>query len=73
MIPKKDLDYVELYAKKLKKDNRLFAQQKKLIESQMKSSSSLFANSFLDKNFKTNAREYLTKRGLLKRKQTSVN
>ncbi len=66
MIPKKDLDYVELYAKKLKKDNSLFAQQKKLIESQMKSSHSLFANSFLDKDFKTNARKYLWKRGLLK-------
>ncbi len=37
-----NLDYVEIYAQKLREDNTLFVQQKMLIESQMKSSSSLF-------------------------------
>ena len=53
-----DLDYVKLYAEKLKKDNRLFEQQRKLIESQLKASSSLFKNKFKE-NFKENARKYL--------------
>ncbi len=35
MKPKNDLDYVELYAERLKEDNRLFKQQKKLIESRL--------------------------------------
>ncbi len=60
----KDLDYVELYAKKIKRDNSLFKQQKKLIESQLRSSSSLFKNMFSG-NFKSNAREYLKHRGLV--------
>ena len=42
------LDYVEMYANKLKEDNRLFAQQKMLIESQLKGSASLFGkNAFI--------------------------
>ncbi|MBU2104673.1 MAG: hypothetical protein KKF67_02780 [Nanoarchaeota archaeon] len=65
MVPKTDLDYVEMYAKNLKKDNSLFSQQKILIESQIKISQSFFLNSF-GKNFKTKAREYLKKRNLLK-------
>ena len=60
-----DLDYVELYAEKLKKDNRLFAQQKKLIESQLKGSSSLFKNAF-GKDFKEGARKYLRSVGILR-------
>ena len=56
MKPKTDLDYVELYAEKLKKDNRLFKQQKKLIESQLKSSSSLFRNMFGTAKLKEKAR-----------------
>lgn len=67
MIPKTDSDYVKLYAEKLKEDNSLFAQQKKLIESQIKSSKSLFANSFSGKDFKKNARKYLREIGLLKK------
>jgi len=61
MIPKTDLDYVELYAKKLKKDNSLFKQQKMLIESQLKGSSSLFKNMFGKTDFKKKAREYIRK------------
>ena len=64
--PETDLDYVEIYAIKLKKDNSLFEQQKKLIESQLKSSSSVFRNSFGKGNeFKLQVREYLRKIRLL--------
>ncbi|PIN87103.1 hypothetical protein COV19_01245 [Candidatus Woesearchaeota archaeon CG10_big_fil_rev_8_21_14_0_10_44_13] len=59
MRPKTDLDYVELYAKKLKEDNSSFKQQKKLIESQLKSSSSLFRNMFGKADFKEKARKYI--------------
>jgi len=64
MVPKTNLDYVEMYSKKLKTDNRLFSQQKSLIESQIKISQSFFLNSF-GENFKVKAREYLRKRGLI--------
>ncbi len=60
----KSIDYVELYAKHLSKNNTLFVQQKKLIESQMKGSSSLFKGMFGD-NFKTGARKYLKGIGLI--------
>lgn len=60
-----ELDYVELYAKKLKEDSSLFKQHKKLIEAQLHGSSSLFRNMFAGKNFKKNARAYLKGRGLL--------
>ena len=66
MIPKTDLDYIELYANNLKKDNSLFKQQKILIESQLHSSSALFKRMFdTQKNFKNNAREYLRSIGLI--------
>ena len=65
MVPKTDLDYIELYAKKLKTDNSLFSQQKNFIESQLKISQSFFLNSFR-KNFKVKARRYLKRRGLIK-------
>lgn len=58
------VDYVELYAKKLREDNSFFEQQKDLIESQLDGSSSLFRNMFGD-NFKVNARKYLKKIGLI--------
>jgi len=61
-----NLDYVELYAKKLKNDNSLFKQQKILIESQLKGSSSLFRNMFKGKDFKECARKYLKSVGLIK-------
>ena len=62
---KDDLDYVEFYAEKLKNDNRFFSQQKMLIESQMRASSSLFRKMFGKNNFESNARQYLRKVGLL--------
>jgi hypothetical protein len=64
--PIKDLDYVEIYAEKMRKDNSLFKQQKVLIESQMLSSISLFRNMFSEGDFKVLAREYLKKVGLIK-------
>ena len=66
MMPKDDLDYVELYANKLKSDNSLFKQQKRLIESQLHSSSEIFKNRFgSGKRFKINARAYLRKLDLI--------
>ncbi len=59
-----ELDYVELYAKKIKADGALFNQQKKLIESQLRGSSSLFKNMFSG-DFKSNARKYLKQIGLI--------
>ena len=59
-----DLDYVVLYASKLKEDHKLFAQQKRLIENQIKASSSLFKNAF-GREFKENARKYLKGIGLI--------
>ncbi|MDP2925407.1 MAG: hypothetical protein Q8N99_03480 [Nanoarchaeota archaeon] len=61
-----DLDYVELYANKLKEDNSFFKQHKLLIESQIKSSKILFNNAFGKKDFKSNARKYLREVGLIK-------
>lgn len=63
-IPISDLDYVELYAEKLKSDSSLFKQQKKLIESQMKGSAEIFSKAFAG-NFKLNARRYLKGVGLV--------
>ena len=62
-----DIDYVELYANKLKHDNSLFKQQKMLIESQLKASSSVFRNMFAGENFKEKARAYLRSIGLLQK------
>lgn len=64
--PLNDLDYVELFASKLKEDNHLFDQQKKIIEAQLKMSLSLFRNLFKDRDFKFEAREYLRKRLIIK-------
>lgn len=58
------IDYVTLYAEKLKKDSSIFKQQKMLIESQLDSSRELFKNMF-GKNFKANARKYLKEIGLI--------
>jgi len=60
----KNIDYVKFYAEKLKEDNSLFEQQKKLIESQLNGSFSLFTNMFKG-DFKTNARKYLKGIGLI--------
>lgn len=59
-----ELDYVILYAEKLKKNNKFFNQQKELIESQIEASSSLFKNAF-GQDFKANARKYLRGIGLI--------
>ena len=63
-----DLDYVRLYSKKIKTNNSLFDQKKKLIESQLNASSSLFKKMFRNKNFKSDARKYLKSVGLLDKK-----
>ena len=60
-----DLEYVELYAERLKHDNSLFDQQRRLIESQFTGSSSLFKKQFAGAEFKQSARNYLTGIGLL--------
>jgi hypothetical protein len=60
-----DLDYVEMYAERLRKDNRLFAQQKMLIDSQMRASRSFFSSMLSGPDFKQRAREYLKNVGLL--------
>ena len=66
MIPRTDLDYVELYANKLKKDNSFFKQQKILIEAQLHGSSDIFKNMFGTQNsFKTNARKHLKRIGII--------
>jgi len=64
--PKTDLDYIEIYAEKLKKDNRLFEQHRIFIESQLKASLSLFHNMFSESDFKKEARKYLKERLLIK-------
>jgi len=63
--PKKDIEYVELYAEKMKRDNSLFKQQKMLTESQMNASRSLFKARFSDKSFEKEARNYLKKIGMI--------
>ena len=66
MTPRTDLDYIELYANKLKIDNSLFKQQKMLIESQLHGSSDLFRKMFgTQKSFKINARKHLREIGLI--------
>tara|TARA_Y100000310_G_scaffold332783_1_gene409012 strand:+ start:2704 stop:2892 length:189 start_codon:yes stop_codon:yes gene_type:complete len=60
-----NLDYAKLYAERLKEDNSLFKQQKSLIESQYKASSSFFQNMFSKSNFKKDARKYLKSVGLI--------
>jgi hypothetical protein len=61
----KNFDYVEQYAKKLKHDGSLFKQQKMLIESQLKASSSLFNNMFAGVDFKEIPRAHLRSSGLI--------
>ena len=66
MIPKTDLEYIELYADKLKSDNRYFKEHKMLIDSQIKSSRELFRKRFgIGETFKKNARAYLKEIGIL--------
>ena len=61
-----DLDYVEFYAKNLKKNKKFFLQQKKLINSQFRGSKILFKKRFgTGEEFKINARKYLRDIGLI--------
>ena len=64
-IPKSDLDYIEIYAKKLKENPNFFKQQKELIESQLSSSSDLTKKRFSGENFKTQARDHLKEIGVV--------
>ncbi len=57
--PKTNLNYVEIYSQKLKENSKLFSQQKSLINSQIKSSKSLFKHFGKGEKFKQNARQYL--------------
>ena len=67
-IPLTDKDFIILYANKLRSDNSLFLQQKKLIEGQLKSSKKLFSNMFGIEDFKNNARDYLKSRHMINKK-----
>jgi len=58
-VPKTDLDYVELYAKELKKNLKFFKQQKQLIDSQLIASSDLTKKRFSKENFKAQIRNHL--------------
>jgi hypothetical protein len=63
-IPKQDSDYIEIYAKALKKNPKYFKQQKMLIESQLKISREIFRKRFkTGKKFEINARKYLKNTG----------
>ena len=59
------MDYVSLYACALRDDASHFAQHKKLIDSQIKSSRELFHNKFAGKDFYVEARKYLKARGVI--------
>ncbi len=63
-VPKSDLDYIEIYARKLKENPELFKQQKELIESQLSGSSELAKKRFSEENFKANARAHLKEIGV---------
>lgn len=60
-----ELDYVKLYAEKLKADNSLFVQQKLLIDSQILASRSLFSKILAFPGYKKQARRYLKGVGML--------
>ncbi len=62
--PRTDLDYIEVYAKKLIENPKFFKQQKELIESQLSISSDLTKKRFSKENFKTQARAHLKKIGV---------
>ena len=60
-----NLEYVQMYADKLKNNPGLFCQQKMLIDSQITASRSLFGHMLEKSDFKAEARTYLKKIGLL--------
>lgn len=63
-IPQTDLDYVEIYAEKLRENPNLFKQQKELIDSQLESSSALTKKRFSKEDFKKQVRIHLRKIGV---------
>ncbi len=63
-IPKSDLDYIEIYAEKLRENPEFFKQQKELIESQLSSSSDLTKKRFSKENFKAQVRAHLKEIGV---------
>lgn len=63
-MPKTDLDYIEVYAKKLIENQEFFKQQKELIESQLLSSSALTKQRFSKENFKAQVRAHLKEIGV---------
>ena len=63
-IPKTDLDYIKIYAEKLRENPKFFKQQKELIESQLSSSSDLTKKRFSRENFKVQARAHLKEIGV---------
>jgi len=64
-IPEEDIDYVEIYAEKLKNNPKFFKQQKELIDSQLTISSDLTKKRFSKENFKSEVREHLRGIGVL--------
>ena len=64
-IPKTNLDYVVLYAEKLKENPKFFMQQKELIDSQLIASSELTKKRFSKADFKNNARKHLREMGII--------
>ena len=66
--PITDLDYVKLFAQKLKENPSLFQDHKNFINSQIRTSQEIFLSHFGKKHFKENARKYLRKIGLLSTK-----
>jgi len=61
-----DLDYVSIYANKLKENPDLFKQHAELIDSQIKASKEIFKKKFGTRNFNENARKYLRAIQLIK-------
>ena len=63
---KDSIEYVEIYAKALKKNPENFKQQKMLIESQLNTSRQIFRKRFgTGETFRMNARKYLKNVGRL--------
>lgn len=63
-IPRTDLDYIEVYAEKLRENPEFFKQQKELIDSQLSSSSELAKKRFPKENFKFQVRAHLKEMGI---------
>lgn len=61
------INFVKLFAQRLRENPSFFAQQKTLIDSQIQSSREIFRKRFgTGKKFKKNAREFLKNTGRIK-------